>query len=126
MRGRRRSVLCFGAGLLLSVLPPVAATLCYFPLWRTQGDGKILSGTAILLLTLAAVPLFRVLKRWLASPSAPLLWGIGFLLFLMLSRIAEEMTVISFFGWMGNLAGALFFRLARCGEKPEREGKDGT
>jgi hypothetical protein len=62
------------------------------------------------------VPIFRAIKRALASPSAPLLWLVIFLLFLSLSRIADDITVIAFVGFVSNLCGALFFRLAKGSE----------
>jgi Co/Zn/Cd efflux system component len=50
------------------------------------------------------------------------LWFISFLLFFSLSKIAEEMTVISFIGFTSNLIGAFFFKLgdrANTGEENE-------
>ena len=41
------------------------------------------------------------------------MWLVSFLIFFCLSRIADEMTVISFVGFVGNLIGALFFHLGR-------------
>ena len=41
------------------------------------------------------------------------MWLIAFILFLSLSRIADEMTVISFVGLISNLIGSLIFKLAR-------------
>ncbi len=79
----------------------------------------VISGFSLLLLVLAAAPLFNVIKRMLRTPSAPVLWFIIFIAFLMLSRIADEMTVISFVGLVSNLLGAVFFRLAG-GWKNER------
>lgn len=97
----------------VSVIPVAVATLGYFSLWRERGNGALLSGTALLLLILASAPLFKLIKRALASPSVPLLWLVFFLLFFTLERIADEITVISFVGFISNSIGALIFKIAR-------------
>lgn len=96
-------------GLLFSVLPPAAATLFYFPLFRAGGGRAMLSGLVLLLLLFSALPLYRLIRRWLASPAVWQLWLFAFLLFLLLANIADEMIVISFFGLSGNLIGSYFF-----------------
>lgn len=107
-------------GLLFSILPPLLATLSYFPLFRSAGREALLSGAALLLLPLCALPLFRLIVRRLASPSVWQIWLLSFLLFFLLSRIARQMTVVSFFGFLGNLVGSFFFRKgASANEKHE-------
>ncbi len=101
-------------GIIFSTVPALVATLLYFPLWRERGSGYVLSGMALVLVVLASVPLLRLVKKRLRSPSAPLMWLIIFLFFLAMSRIADELTVISFFGFIGNLAGAVCFRFAKA------------
>ena len=100
-------------GLTLCVLPVTVCILSYFPVWQARGGEVLLSGTALLLLTLAALPLYKALKAALASPASYTVWFIAFLLFLFLSRIADEMIVISFVGFIGNALGAICFRLAK-------------
>ncbi len=106
-------------GFLLSVLPPVLATLFYFPLWRESG--QVISGGVLFLLLLSALPLYKLIREKLRSPAAYTIWGILFILFFALSRIAREMTVISFFGFSGNALGALCFNIGKRigGEKNE-------
>ena len=82
-------------GLLFSVLPPAVCTLLYFPAWREEGGTVALSGISALLLALSAIPLYRWLGERLRSPSAYTVWLILFIVFFMLSRVADEMTVIS-------------------------------
>lgn len=107
--------------LLFCTVPPVLATLLYFPLWRTRGGAAALSGLTLLLILLSVTPLFRLIKRVFSSPSAPLMWFFVFLTFFMLSRIADEVTVIAFTGFIGNLIGAMLFSLAKCGEGSKDE-----
>ena len=104
-------------GLIFSTLPPFFAVISYFPIWSERGGEVMLSAVALCLILISAVPLFRVIKKALASPSAPLIWFVIFMLFFALSKIAEDITVIAFVGFISNLIGALFFALARKGQK---------
>ena len=108
----RRRIILKSAALLLSVLPPLIAVLSYFPLWREAGAGTVLSGFTALLLVMAFFPLFKLLRRMLESPSAWVMWLISFLLFFALSRISEQMIVISFIGTLSNAMGAVLYRIA--------------
>ena len=103
-------------GLIFSVVPACVATLYYFPLWIEKGSTETVSGLCALLLILGAVPMLRILKGRLSTPSLPVLWGILFVLFRSLAAIIGELVVIAFVGTLANLVGALFFRLARRGE----------
>ena len=99
-------------GFALCILPPAICTLMYFPLWKVVGYEHCIAGGVALLLALSIIPLYKLLRRWLESYSSYLLWLVLFLLFFALSRIAEQMTVISFVGFVGNLLGAICFRIA--------------
>ena len=113
MNRRNFFALClYLLGILSAVLPPAIAILTYFPIWASRGASSVASGFTLLLLSVAAVPLFKAAKKLLESPSAPVMWLTLFLLFLMLSEIAHDMTVISFVGFIGNLIGAAFFKLS--------------
>ena len=101
-------------GVAVSVIPPLAATLAYFPLWKTLGGRELLSGISVLLLLVCLTPLFKYVSAYLKAPSAKTLWLIIFIAFFSLSRIADEMTVISFIGFISNLFGSFIFKL---GEK---------
>ena len=98
-------------GLALCVAPPALAALEHFPLWL--GDGKrAFSAFALLLLVLCLLPLWRQIKRLLASPS---LWAFWLLLWLFLSLFApliEGLTAIAFMGFLGGVPGAVCLRLA--------------
>ena len=112
-------------GLIFSILPPLLATLLYFPVWSLRGGAASLSGIVFLLLLLSFLPLFNVLKERLRSPSTYAIWLILFVTFFLLSRIADEVAVISFFGFIGNLIGSVFFRLSakRTRKETEDEGQ---
>lgn len=103
--------------LVLSTLPPIIAALSYFPFWRESGEGAIISGFTLMLLLIAAIPLFKLIKRMLASPSILFIWLIIYLLFSAAKNIADEMTVISFVGVVSNTVSTFIFKIA------ERYGK---
>ena len=104
-------------GIMISVIPVTVSIFSYFPLWIARKDASVLSGISLLLICLA-------MKQFLHSPSAPIMWFISFIIFLMLSKIGDEMTVISFIGFTTNLIGMLFFKIARkYGKEEEDEGR---
>lgn len=113
-----------GTSLLLSTLPVTVCTLCYFPLWKTGGSLRMLSGFTALLLVLCALPLYRAVKKLLFSPGVWVMWLFAFLLFLLLSEIAEEMTVIAATGTVGNLLGALLWKLGENRQTEKRRRDD--
>ncbi len=109
---RRQKFILRAAGTIVATVPPAAATLAYFPLWRARGGEYILSGLALTLLILSALPLRNTVKKYLRSPSVTLVWFLVFIAFFALSKIAEQVTVIAFFGLVGNLACTLLYKLA--------------
>ena len=102
--------------VLVSVIPPAAAILLYFPVWKSAGAVSVFSGFGIFLLTLASVPLFRLIKAKMKSPSAHVMWLVLFIIFFALSKIADQMVVISFVGFVSNLISSFIFRAARGGK----------
>lgn len=108
-------------GMGLCVIPPVCCILLYFPIWIAKGGEYIVSGFTVLLLIPAAMPLYRAVKAALRSPAGYTVWLILFIIFFTMSRIAEQMAVVSLVGFIGNLAGAVFFRMSRKGENRDED-----
>ena len=107
-------------GIFLCTVPPIICTLSYFPLW-VDAD-RSLCGAVLILLLIAALPLYKLLKEKLKSPASYTVWLLLFILFFTLSKIAAEMTVISFAGFVGNVLGALCMAGARkLGGKEDAE-----
>jgi len=103
----------FLIGMLFSVIPPITATAAYFPLWSERGSEYAISGLALMLVLISAVPLFRAANAILKSPSAWGIWLVIFILFTLLSSIAEQMRMISLIGFIGGLIGSYFFKKNR-------------
>ena len=108
-----RTLLLNFTALAFSVIPPLIATVSYFPLFIAKGSGSVISGVALILTILSASPLLKFIKRILDSPSARTVWIVTFILFFVLGRIADEMTVIAFVGAVSNIIGSIFFALAK-------------
>lgn len=105
------------AGLLTCVVPAVICTLSYFPLWRATGAEYVLAGGTALLIVLAAFPFYKYVREALRSAASYVLWLIIFVFCFLLSRVVEQLTVISFVGFISNLVGAILLKLGeKCGE----------
>ena len=109
---RYKEILLYFLGLLICTLPVFCAAVAYFPEWIERSDGSAISGFFLLILILAATPIFKALRMIFHSPAAYVMWLIAFLLFFSLEKIAHEMTVISFVGFLSNLCGAVLFKFA--------------
>lgn len=99
-------------GMLFCIVPATLAIISYFPIWLGEGGGKVLSGFTVILCVVAHVPIIKGIKRLFDSPASYTVWLVIFIAFLILSNIAHEMTVISFVGFLGNLIGAVLFKLS--------------
>ena len=104
-------------GILLCVVPPAVCTLLYFPFWKNAGFTHCIAGGGALILVICLLPLYKLIIKATKSASSYLLWLIMFLLFVGLSKIGEQMTVISFVGFISNLLGAVCFKLGKRGVK---------
>lgn len=103
---------CRILGLAVCILPLLISILLYFPLWKSAGADKVLSGGAILLIAMAHAPLLKLAREKLRGAASYTVWLLIFIAFLLLSSIAHEMKVISFVGFVSNLAGAVILKLA--------------
>ncbi len=104
--------LLYVTGIGLCVLPPAVCVLMYFPLWQQVSYQHCIAGGSALLLVLCMIPLYKLIRRGVAGVSSYLVWLIMFILFFTLSKIADQMTVISFVGFVGNLLGAICLHIA--------------
>lgn len=100
-------------GILLCVVPPLVCTLMYFPLWKIVGYEHCIAGGTAFVLILCALPVFKIIRSHINSISSYVMWLICFVIFFFLSKIADEMVVISFVGFIGNFLGAICFKLAK-------------
>lgn len=114
MRGERRlyKALLNILGIISCTVPVFLSIILYFPLWIRADSGRFISGFCVLLLSLAAMPVYRYIKGRLSNIPAYTLWLLIFLICFLAGRIINEVTVISFIGFLGNLVGALIFKIS--------------
>ena len=108
--GKRFLLYLFGT--VISVGAPAAVTVCYFPLWHSEGGGAALSGFTLFILLICSIPLLKLITRVFSTPSAPVVWLFVFIFFLLFERIAKEVTVIALAGTVSNVIGAILFKAA--------------
>lgn len=112
-----RGFILYLLGLAVCTVPVLCTAIAYFPEWVERSDGSAISGFFLLILILAAAPIFKALKMIFHSPASYVMWLLAFLLFFSLEKIAHEMTVISLVGFVSNLVGALLFKIAASGKE---------
>ena len=98
-------------GFLFCIVPPVISTLEYFPLFKAQ-PGKGVSVVSALLLLVAAIPLWKYIKRALRSPSAWMIWLALYLFSMAFAPIVYQMRVISLVSLCTSIVGASLFKVA--------------
>ena len=107
-------------GLVLCVLPPALSTLEFFPLWLSDGRSA-LSALSLILLLLSAIPLFRMVKRHLRSPSIWMLWLLLWVALEVFLPIASAIKTVALISFPTGFLGAVCFRLAKRGEREKRD-----
>ena len=103
-------------GMALCILPPTVATLEFFPLWLTREDCR-LSALSVMLLLIAAIPLFRVVRARLRSPSAWMVWLTIWVLLALLEPIVASIKTIALISFPTGILGAICLRLSEKKEK---------
>lgn len=111
MKNATKGKILQGVALAIDVGVPLAVTLSQFPVWIDRSAGATVSGLCLIFLTISCIPFFRKIKEYMKSPSAPVLWTVLFVAFLILEGIASEIKVICFFGAIANYIGALIYKL---------------
>jgi cobalamin biosynthesis protein CobD/CbiB len=95
------------------VVPPVWATIAFFPDWMEKGYKTTFSGVAMLLLAISVLPLLRYVWQKLKSPSAWVIWTILYASLFALNKIIDEALIISQVGALSNAIGCALFYAAR-------------
>ena len=95
--------------LTMCVAPPAVATLYQFPLWVEKGADATVSGLAVFMLFLCALPFVRTIKEALKSPSVKFMWFAVLVILWLLRTIIDEMIVVCAVGFLSNCVGSLFY-----------------
>ena len=92
---------------------PLVATLAQFPLWIENSAEATMSGLCLVLLGLSAIPFFKQLKEYFKSPSAWVVWGIIFVVLILMRSIINQIVVVAFAGFVANTAGAGIYNVGK-------------
>lgn len=108
-------------GAVLCIAPPVVATFMYFPLWVATSSSATVSGLSLILILVSIIPIIRIVKKIIETPSIPIVWAIICVFCFAFKSIIDQVLVISFVGTLSSLAGMFIFWLRKKGAKEEKE-----
>jgi hypothetical protein len=122
MKNSTKGAIIKTVALGIDVGVPLAATLTQFPLWVEQSAEATMSGLCLVLLGLSVLPFLKQLQEYFKSPSAWVVWGIIFVLLLMLRNIIDQILVVSFAGLVANAVGAGVYNIGKIvAEKEDKK-----
>lgn len=97
-------------GFAFCIIPPVLAILDQYPILTPSAR---MSGMALLLIALSAVPLYKYGKELLKSPSAWFLWLCVLLFCLAANSVIDELIVVAAIAFPSSVIGAVCFYLSK-------------
>ncbi len=100
-------------GLLLCVVPPVIATLEYFPLWFSRSETAV-SAISAILIALCCLPFIKQIKAYFrGTPASWVVWLVIYVLVAVFNKLAQGVETVAFIGALSNLLGGCIFRIER-------------
>lgn len=112
----RRRLVLLTLGWAVSTLPALVATLRWFPLFVSRGEGeRAISLLSVLLLVVAFVPLHRALGTFFRNLTAWKVYLFLFVFFTVTGSIAYEMRCVAAVGLISSIPGSILFALGRKG-----------
>ena len=106
-----------GLAVVVDMAAPLIAIFIQFPIWVDRSSGATVSGLAVLLMVIAAIPLKNKIKAWLKTPSIPVLWAVLFFASVVVVKILNEIIVVAFVGMVANIVGAAIDAIALLVER---------
>jgi len=105
---------CQISGWALCIGVPASVILTYFPLFVERGSAETVSASAIVLLLIAIIPLFKYIKQlFQKTPASWVVWVILLGLFLIAQTIVDQLVVVCLFGAISNILGGILFKVAK-------------
>ena len=126
MKNSTKGAILKTTAICIDVGVPLAATLTQFPLWIEKSSESTVSGLCLVLIGLSVLPFLKVLKEYFKSPSSWVVFGLIFVLLLLLRNIIDQILIVSLAGFIANLIGAGLYAIGNhLRDKDEEErGKD--
>ncbi len=115
----RKRLLFLFLGWAVSTVPALIATLTWFPLFVSRGEGtRTVSLLSCLLIAVALVPLRRAIGSFFRNLTAWKVYLFLFVFFTVTGSIAYEMRCVAAVGLISSVPGSILFALGRgSGEK---------
>lgn len=116
------------AARFCAVLPPLGATVYFFPAWIEKSAGATFSGTALVLIFLCMIPFWKKtvrLAEGLTETGVPVLWLVIFAVSVILKNIIDKFVVISIFGLTGSVISMAVCAVRNRYVPHENGGEDG-
>lgn len=115
-----------GAALMIDVTAPLAATISQFPIWVEKSSSATISGLFLVFALLSIIPFINRIKKWMQSPSVPVLWAVFFAIVTLLRNIIDQMWIICAVGVISNCVGSILYKVGTAvGEKTDTLKGDG-
>lgn len=127
MKNATKGKVIKGAALTLDVSAPLVATICQFPIWVEKSSAATISGVFLLFAFFSFIPFLGQIKKWLQSPSVPMLWFFFLIAFTALRNIIDQMWFICLIGVLSNSVGSIIYKSGTViGDKPDKEVDEGA
>lgn len=110
MTARAKYILLNAIAMLISVAPPVVATLMQFPVWIEESSEATLSGTVCLIVFICCIPFYKQIINYMKSPSVPVVWILIAAAMYIFKEIADQLFIVACVGAVSNLIGMCFFK----------------
>lgn len=107
MTRKAKGNIVYYVGLAVSIAAPLIAAATQFPVWTENVEPAQISGMFVFVAILCTIPLFNHFKLALKSPSSALLWSIMFVVTWALSKIIDQIVIVSLVGAVSNIIGAV-------------------
>ncbi len=110
MTNRTKYIILSFVAFLVSVVPPLIATILQFPVWIEASSEATVSGLAVLLIFFSCLPFYKAIINYFKSPSVPVVWLVVCVFMYLMKAIAEQMFIVACVGAVSNLIGAVCFK----------------
>lgn len=118
-----KKVLYDALGLCCCLIPPIACTCTYFPVWKqTVGTWAMVGGTVAIIAVVAFIVLAKYCRTRIKSPSPVFISLCLWLFFTLIEQTVTGLKMVTFWLFIGSLAGSLFFWLSDRADRESRKG----
>jgi Na+/phosphate symporter len=120
MKNATKGKIVKAAAIGIDVLGPLGATCSQFPIWIEKSSAATVSGLFLVFAILSCIPLHRQIKKWLKTPSVPVMFSVAAAVFIALRNIIDQMVLICVVGAIANVVGAVVYKVGASVEgKPD-------